>query len=127
MAKKIIVAEDQDSIRELIGAYLGRKCLEVELCENAEQLLEKIKNTYYDLVLTDNYMSGIKGIEAVRRIRETDKNIPIYVMSGRGVEIEALQAGATGYIQKPFGLKDLDAIVDSLNPAQQNSQAYSEQ
>ena len=114
MAKKVIIAEDESSIRNLLGGYLGNKGLECDLCENAEQLLEKMKNNSYNLVITDNDMGRIKGIEAVKAIRETDKTIPIYVMSGREIEQEALQAGATGYLQKPFGLKDLDRIFSLI-------------
>jgi CheY-like chemotaxis protein len=107
MAKKIIVAEDQESIRNICSLYFKQiKDLEFDLCENAEELLEKMRNARYDLVITDNDMgTGIKGVEAIRRIRESDKIIPIYLMSARKeIEQEALQAGATGYISKPLGL-----------------------
>lgn len=106
MAKKIIVAEDQKPIRDICALYFQMiKGLEYDLCENAEQLLEKMRNVQYDLVLTDNDMGyGMKGIEAVRKIRETNKTTPIYLMSGDEIKYEALQAGATGYIPKPSGL-----------------------
>lgn len=132
MIKKVIIADDEPIIRDLLGKMLGNvNGLECDLCKNAEQLLERIANTQYDFVLTDNDMNpGIKGIEAVRMIREMGvyKNTPIYVMSGREVGDEALQAGATGYIRKPFKMNRLIKLVERrLNPAHQQSQANSEQ
>jgi CheY-like chemotaxis protein len=106
MTKKVIVAEDMESLRTMYSLYLGHiRGLEYDLCKNGEELLEKIKNTKYDLVLTDNNMGyGINGIGVVKEIRKTNNSIPIYVISGDEIEPEALQAGATGYISKPEGI-----------------------
>ena len=128
MARKIIIAEDDEQIRSFLASYMRDvKGLDIEVCENGEQLLEKIANTKYDLILTDNDMPRMGGIEAIKVIRESDKNIPIYLMSGQATEEDALQAGANGYLHKPFNIRDLDGIVEALNPAQQNSQSNYEQ
>ncbi len=130
MPKRIIIIDDEELIRSFLSSYLEQKGLEVESCQNAEELLEKIKQAEYDMVLTDNDMrSPIKGLEAIKIIRKDfGKNIPLYLMSGREISREALdEAGASGYLRKPFGLKDLDALVEGLQPTQQDSQPYTEQ
>jgi len=128
MARKVIIAEDDEQIRSFLASYMGEvKGLDIEVCENGEQLLEKIANTRYDLILTDNDMPRIRGVEAIKRIRESDKDILIYLMSGQAAEEDALQAGANGYLHKPFNIRDLDGIVEVLNPTQQDSQPDYEQ
>ncbi len=115
MSKKVIVAEDHDSLREAyVGWFeLNFDGVELEAVPDGEQLVERVRNGGYSVVLTDNEMgSGINGLEAIRRIREFDKTVPIYMLSGSDVKALALQLGATGYFDK-VGL-DLETIKTAI-------------
>ena len=112
MTKKVIIAEDFAPLR---NAYLFQielmkedkilpADLEVECVANGESLIEKVKNEKYLLILTDNDMPpGITGLEAIKKIREFDKDVPIYMISGsafQSLKSDALKYGATGFIDK---------------------------
>ena len=102
MSKKVIVAEDDNDLRESYVRFLKRNFsdVEVEAVPDGEQLVERIRNGGYSVVLTDNQMLKMGGLEAIRRIREFDKTVPIYMLSGIDVKDKALQLGATGYFDK---------------------------
>jgi len=104
MTKKMILAEDDQDFREGLVLYIGDEIpgVEIEYVDDGKPLLERARNGGYALILTDNDMKQMNGLEAVRRIREFDKTTPIYLMSGRDVRKQALEAGATGYIPKDF-------------------------
>ena len=107
MPKKMIIAEDDEYLR---GSYVEffrilKKDLEVEAVPNGEELLERMGNSRYDLVMTDNDLGrGINGFEVIARIREFDKAIPIFMVSGTEglVEKFAIEQGATGYLVKKY-------------------------
>ena len=105
MPKRIIIAEDNESLREsYVECFrLLKGDLEIEAVSSGEELLERMKNKRYDLVMTDNDLgNGINGFEVITRIRESNKTIPILMVSGTEGIIEkfAVQSGATGYLVK---------------------------
>ncbi len=131
---KIIVAEDYESIRQLISRYLYSKGFEVDSYEDGQAAIEKMRaekdaGRNYDLVLTDNDMPNLSGFGLIKLVRQEFGNIPIVLMSGKPeIKEEALKIGATNFLKKPFDdIKDLDAILINLQPSQQDSQANSEQ
>jgi CheY-like chemotaxis protein len=140
---KIIVADDDENIRSLLGSILEGKGLEVILCSHGKELMEKVKETNgnVSLVLTDNDMPYMNGVEAARIMRrELGYMFPIWLMSGRTVrdqygrifpeeelKLKGDKAGITGYLPKPFGLNDLSDIMKTLQPAHEDSKTDSEQ
>ncbi len=104
MSKKIIIAEDDEYLRKSYVDCLKllKSDLEIEAVSNGEELLERMKNSKYDLVMTDNDLGrGINGFEVITKIREFNKTIPILMISGtEGLEKWALEYGATKYIVK---------------------------
>jgi CheY-like chemotaxis protein len=131
---RIIIAEDDKPTRDLCSIYLTSKDIEVEAYENGEKVLErmrseKINGRTYDRVLTDYIMNGsrIDGLRLTRQIKE-EFGIPVFMMSGSGIEKKAKEAGVAGYIPKPFNdLSDLDVLLVGLDPSQQNREPDYEQ
>jgi len=113
MVKKVIVADDDPMLRELLMDFLGvafqKEGIEVEFDEasNGKELVEKVREGDYALVLTDNEMPGGNGLNAIREIRGYNEIVPIYMLSGSDVSEEALKAGATGYFAKPIKLSEI--------------------
>lgn len=109
---KILIAEDERDIRDLIAFTLRFAGHEVITTSNGEEALNMAIQTIPDLILLDVRMPRMTGYEACRQIK-TDKrtnNIPVVFLSAKGQESEVqtgLAAGATEYILKPFSPDDL--------------------
>ena len=108
---RILVVDDEPQIRRVVRAMLATKGYEVADASNGEDALRLVRSKEYDLVLLDNCMPGITGIEVCREIR-TGTDITIVVMSaGYELREQALLAGANAYLRKPFGVSELLACV----------------
>lgn len=113
---RIIVIEDDESIRELVKVALQGYGHEVLDFECAEDALEELKHTKADLGIFDIMLPGIDGIEAVRKYRstETDRYMAIIMLTAKDSEVEkiiGLDSGADDYVTKPFSVMELMARV----------------
>lgn len=117
---KILVAEDERDIRELIGFSLRFADFEVVLTQNGEEAIERASLENPDLILLDVRMPKMSGYEACRRLKEdpSTRDIPIVFLSAKGQEREieeGLDSGALEYIVKPFAPDDLaDQVAEIL-------------
>ena len=118
MAKKVLVLEDESSIRGFIVINLTRAGYEVIEAESGEQALEKLKaHPDIRVALLDIMLPGIDGFEVCRRIRATNTRIGIIMLTARSQEMDkvtGLMTGADDYVTKPFSPAELTARVDAL-------------
>lgn len=116
----ILVIEDDMDVRVLIQNLLERQGHDVLLAEDGIQGMETFASSAPDMVITDLYMPGMKGIEAIKRIRQIDAHIKILAISGGGEYSPETQlkrakgAGATETLKKPFIPSDLLSAVNRL-------------
>lgn len=104
---KILIAEDDKDIRELIVLTLEFNGFEVVSAEDGQVALEKAQTQPFDIILMDVRMPRMTGYEACRQLKnmEATKDIPIVFLSAKGQETEiqtGLAAGAADYVLKPF-------------------------
>ena len=116
--KRVLVLEDESSIRGFIVINLRRGGYDVIEAESGEEALEKLK-MYPDIkvALLDVMLPGIDGFEVCRRIRATDGRIGIIMLTARSQEMDkvtGLMTGADDYVTKPFSPAELTARVDAL-------------
>jgi CheY-like chemotaxis protein len=86
----------------------------VEVCEDGTTALEKIKSSeHYDLIILDNDLPGVSGLELLQHARRLDyrRQTPIIMFSARDIEREARQAGANAFLRKP---EDMSAIAETV-------------
>ena len=118
MAKKVLVLEDESSIRSFIVINLTRAGYEVVEAESGEAALEMLKaNPDVRVALLDIMLPGIDGFEVCRRIRATNTRIGIIMLTARSQEMDkvtGLMTGADDYVTKPFSPAELTARVDAL-------------
>ncbi len=81
MSKRILVIDDEEAIRTSFTLVLGDAGFEVDTAESGEKGLQMKKDAEYDLIFLDLKMPGINGVETLRRIRKTDKKVPIYIFT----------------------------------------------
>ncbi len=118
---KILVAEDDHDIRELIVLSLQFSGFDVTSVENGAAAVKAAKENEgkFDLILMDVRLPHMTGYEACRQLKEMDltRNIPIIFLSAKGQEAEVqtgLDLGAEQYILKPFAPDDLINTVSNL-------------
>ena len=118
MQKKVLVMEDEASIRGFIVINLRRAGYEVVEAESGEEALEKLQqHTDVRVALLDIMLPGIDGFEVCRRIRAANSRIGIIMLTARSQEMDkvtGLMTGADDYVTKPFSPAELTARVDAL-------------
>ena len=116
--KKVLVLEDEASIRGFIVINLRRAGYEVVEAESGEEALEKLQqHTDVRVALLDIMLPGIDGFEVCRRIRASNSRIGIIMLTARSQEMDkvtGLMTGADDYVTKPFSPAELTARVDAL-------------
>ncbi len=116
--KKVLVLEDESSIRSFIVINLRRAGYEVVEAETGEEALEKLEfHRDTRVALLDVMLPGIDGFEVCRRIRASNSSIGIIMLTARSQEMDkvtGLMTGADDYVTKPFSPAELTARVDAL-------------
>ena len=106
----ILVVDDEENIRTVLRLDLEKINYRVDEAENGKQALELIKNTYYDLVITDLKMDEMDGLEMMREIKKIRPNLMMIVLTGYGSidsAIETVRLGASDYLRKPYDKSEL--------------------
>ena len=118
MPKKILVIEDDDVARELMGMALLKRGYQVTLAENGVEGYDKALFLKPDLIVTDIRMPAADGIHVVRRVRDTAtlETTPILITTafGDGSATFALQLGANAFEPKPLDPQSFLTTIDRL-------------
>ena len=113
---KLLIVDDEADVREFAASFFRKRKIEVITASSGEEAVEMVVREKPHLVLLDIKMSGIDGIEALRRIKEKDKNVKVIMVTGKKPEEEQAfdkcrQLGTLDYIHKPLELDELERIV----------------
>lgn len=114
---RILLAEDDESLRRLLAQNLERAGHEVDAFEDGDGAWEALDQASYDLLLTDIVMPGLDGIELARRAAEVDPGMKIVFITGfAAVALAQATAApkAAKVLSKPFHLRDLVAEVERV-------------
>ena len=114
---RLLVVEDEHSLREDIARKLRLSGYEVDACADGEAALEALAAERYDLVLLDLNLPKVDGMQVLRSLRQHDLETCVLILSARSEisdKVEGLDAGANDYLSKPFHLAELEARVRSL-------------
>ena len=116
---RLLVVEDDETIRETVAEALGQEGFAVEACGDGLQALALLNNSdaQFDLMVLDVMLPGLGGLDLCRQLRQRQNGIAILVVSARDTEIDrvlGLEVGADDYLVKPFGMRELVARCRSL-------------
>ncbi|MCR6845008.1 response regulator transcription factor [Bacillus sp. IBL03825] len=113
---RILIADDDKEIRNLLKIYLERELYMVDTAVNDEEALQLFNQNNYNLVILDLMMPKVDGIEVCRKLRDKT-NVPILMLTAKDHEIDkilGLSIGADDYITKPFSIHEVVARVKAL-------------
>ncbi|HIJ95104.1 MAG TPA: sigma-54-dependent Fis family transcriptional regulator [Desulfuromonadales bacterium] len=119
---RILVADDEESMRWVLSKALKRKGFDVDLAHDGRQALELIKDNCYDLAILDIKMPGISGLDLLDKVQESKKDLLVVIMTAEASmrnAVEAMKRGAYDYITKPFDLDVIDAIIEKVTRAKE--------
>ena len=119
MAKNILAVDDSAAMRQILEATLTEAGYLVEVALDGREALAKAVATQLDLILTDQNMPTVSGLELIRALREleTYQDTPILILTtedGADFKEQARDSGANGWLNKPFDPQTLTDIVNSL-------------
>ncbi|MCP2637631.1 response regulator transcription factor [Microbacterium sp. HD4P20] len=114
--RRILVVEDDDTVREIVATYLDAAGYIVDQATDGFAALDSLRTRMPDLIVMDRMLPGIDGAEVCRRIR-LEGDVPIILLTALGSEddrIGGLEAGADDYVTKPFSPRELVLRVTSV-------------
>ena len=123
---KILVIDDERSIRNTLKEILEYEKYQVDVAENAKQALEHVKSNEYHIILCDIKMPEVDGLELLPQLIEIHPDTPVVIISGHGnidTAVEAIKKGAYDFIEKPL---DLNRLLITIRNAMDKSNLVSE-
>ena len=125
---KILVVDDEEKIRELIGKYAKFEGHAVDFATDGMEAVEKCRENTYDVIIMDIMMPNLDGFSACREIRK-HSDVPILMLSARGEEydkINGFELGVDDYVVKPFSPKELMLRVEAIMKRSQKNEVQPE-
>ena len=122
----MLVVDDEDFVRELIGEILEGEHCDVYLAESGSEALSAFREMEFDAVFTDVGMPGMSGWELAREIKQINASIPIAVITGWGEAVgshEQKAAGVDWIVAKPFTADRIAELVRDIDVARKKSVA----
>lgn len=113
---RVLVVDDEDKIRQVIGIYLTNEGYQVEEAVDGEEALRKFRAESWDLIVLDVMMPKLNGVTVCQEIRRIS-NVPIIMLTAKNDEVDrilGLEFGADDYMGKPFSPRELVARIKAV-------------
>ncbi len=110
----ILVVEDEAKLRRLLELQLADEGFRARSVDNAEAGLQLVGKEPFDLVVSDYKLPGMTGVEFLHALKRVNANLPVIIMTAYGTveaAVEAMKAGASDYVLKPFSLAELVLVI----------------
>ncbi len=115
--KKILVVDDEQHVRQLIGKVLEKEGYEVMTAGNGEEGLEVFQKHNIDLIISDIKMPKMSGIEFLHKVKEQEPGVGFILITAFATmetAIDAIKSGAQDYVTKPFDIKEIITAVKKI-------------
>jgi two-component system response regulator AtoC len=115
MPKRILIVDDEPSIRMVLRAHLTRSGYDVTATENGAEAIAMLRSEDYHLVVSDLKMPIVGGMELLNHCNETYPGLPVILITAHGTvdsAVEAIKKGAQDYVTKPFDSDELMPIIE---------------
>ncbi len=112
---RVLVIEDDDTVRDVLRSFLNSKGFEAVLAKSGETGIDMLRAEKFDIILTDLVMPGLTGMDVLREVSASKVNTPTIVITAYGTvqtAVEAMKFGAFDYVTKPFNLDELMIVIE---------------
>ncbi|MDD2804614.1 MAG: response regulator [Elusimicrobiales bacterium] len=112
---KLLVVDDEQGIRDMLSYELGLRGYQVATADNGADALEEIKKDKFRLVISDVKMAGMDGLQLLEAVKKSAPDVEVIMSTGYGtieMAVSAMKKGAYDFIQKPFDLEELLALIE---------------
>jgi len=110
----IIIVDDDSDLRDILGSFFSSEGLPCETFSRAETALERLAKASFDVMVADIRMPGMEGLELTERAKKLRPDLNVIIMTGF-IDLfsydDAIAAGASDFIKKPFGLNELQLRI----------------
>jgi DNA-binding NtrC family response regulator len=117
MKASILIVDDEKVQREMLGGYLQKKGHTIHLAPSGGDALEIVRANTVDIVITDQKMPGMSGVELAAKLHEEHPNLSTVVLTAYGTigdAVKAMRDGVEDYLTKPVDLEELDVIIEKI-------------
>jgi DNA-binding NtrC family response regulator len=114
---KILIIDDEKLIRWSLEKHLSSKNYQVFTAETGEEGIKTFETVHPEVVFVDNKLPNMQGLEVIQKIKSLDEEAVIVFMTAYGsieTAVNAMKAGATEYINKPFAFEEIEVILDNI-------------
>ena len=121
---KVLIVDDETIMRESLAGWLERDGHAVQTARSGEEALKKCRENRFDILLLDIKMEGMSGLEVLRRVKESDADVAVVMITAYGsiaTAIEAMKNGAFDYMLKPFDPNELGVLIEKITRHQQQA------
>lgn len=116
-APRILVVEDESQMRSLVQANLEREGFLAETVGDGRTVLDRHRQTPFDLIVLDLMLPGVDGFQVVRGLRSAGERVPVLLLTARGEEetrARGLELGADDFLPKPFSVLELLSRIQAI-------------
>ena len=114
---RLLLVEDEEKVISFVQRGLAAERFAVDVARNGQEGLELAQTYDYDVIILDLLLPGLDGTEVLRKIRRTDNQIPILILTARDAvrdKVAHFEAGADDYLTKPFAFAELLVRIKAL-------------
>ena len=115
LQKNVFIVDDDESVRRAVAILLGTFGFKAQAFSCAADFFSAVSNTDHGFLIIDIHMPVVNGWEALKRLRESGSRRPVAIITANksdGLNIKAMQAGAVGFLQKPFNVEELVGLIN---------------
>jgi two-component system response regulator PilR (NtrC family) len=121
MKPRILVVDDEESIREFLQIMLKKEGYEISLAEDGQKAIETLQKKTFDMVISDLQMPHVTGMELLKHVKDNYPDLVFMMITAFGTTenaVEAMKMGAYDYLTKPFKLDEVRLVVQNALRAQ---------
>ena len=111
---RLLLVEDDKKLNQSLAFQLEKEGFQVDACMDGEEALYYVEQDIHDLILLDRMLPRVSGIEVLRRIRRSRRQVPVILITALGElddKVKGLDSGADDYLVKPFAFEELMARI----------------
>ena len=117
---RLLLVEDDKKLNQSLAFQLEKEGFQVDACMDGEEALYYVEQDIHDLILLDRMLPRVSGMEVLRRIRRSRRQVPVILITALGElddKVKGLDSGADDYLVKPFAFEELMARIRCITRA----------